>query len=490
MEQKKVNKKMNGLQITSIVIGIIFLIISIIFEVTLFTSNILPSKYFIASIIVLLLIIGITSFVILKKERKKIAYISSIIINIIISIILIIVTIIINNTMNFFKNISVRYNTDTYYILANKNSTYETIEDIKYQELNVFKDLDDMSKVEEKIKEKLQGNISYHSNVAELFDNVVNDLSYIIIVNSGNYDAITGIDEEYEDKVKIIDSIDITTEVSIEDVDVSTDKEPFVVYISGIDTRSNYMPSRSLSDVNIILAVNPKTKRLLMIHIPRDSYVYLHGIDTTLRDKLTHSGTVGGIELSKATIEDLLQIKIPYYVRVNFNSVMRLVDAIGGITINSDVDYSFKCNSVNAGKQCTIYPGLNEVDGSCALGFARERKAYETGDRHRGENQEQVIEKIIEKVSKSSTILNSYADILSSLEGTFETNINETDITNLIKMQIDDMATWKIEKSNITGTGAMMPTYCYPGRDLYVMNVDEQSINTAILKLNEVLEEN
>ena len=482
MKQKKDNKKMNGLQITSIVIGIIFLIISIIFEVTLFTSNILPSKYFIASIIVLLLIIGISCFIIIKKGRKNIAYISSII-NIIISIILIIVTIIINNTMNFLKNISVRYNTDTYYILANKNSTYETIEDIKYQELNVFKDLDDMSKVEEKIKEKLQGSISYYTNVAELFDNVVNDLNYIIIVNSGNYDAITGIDEEFEDKVKIIDSIDITTEVNIEEVDVNTDKEPFVVYISGIDTRSNYMPSRSLSDVNIVLAVNPNTKRLLMIHIPRDSYVYLHGIDTTLRDKLTHSGTVGGIELSKATIEDLLQVKIPYYVRVNFNSVTRLVDAIGGITINSDVDYSFMCNA----NGCIINPGLNEVDGRCALGFARERKAYETGDRHRGENQEQVIEKIIEKVSKSSTILNNYSDILSSLEGSFETNINEIDITNLIKMQIDDMATWKIEKSNITGTGAMMPTYCYPGRDLYVMNVDEQSINTAVVKLNEVL---
>ena len=486
MKRKKVNSEKNGVQIASIVVGIIFLIMSIIFEVTLFTSNILPSKYFIASIIVFLIIIGISGFIILKKERKNVAYISSIIVNIIIITILIIVTGIINNTMNFLKNISIRYNTDTYYILANKNSTYETIEDIKYQELNVFKDLDDMSKVEAKIKEKLQGTINYHTNVAELFDNVVNDLSYIIIVNSGNYDAITGIDEDYENKVKIIASIDITTEVDMEAVNINTGKDPFVIYISGIDTRSNYMPSRSLSDVNIILAVNPKTKRLLMIHIPRDSYVYLHGIDTTLKDKLTHSGTVGGIELSKSTIEDLLQIKIPYYVRVNFNSVTRLVDAIGGITINSDVDYQFMCNA----NGCIINPGLNEVDGRCALGFARERKAYESGDRHRGENQEQVIEKIIEKVSKSSTILNNYANILSSLEGSFETNINETDITNLIKMQIDDMATWKIEKSNITGTGAMMPTYCYPGRDLYVMNVDEQSINLAINKLNDVLEEN
>ena len=403
---------------------------------------------------------------------------------------MIFVIVFINNTMNFLKNISVRYNTDTYYILANKNSSYQTIEDIKYQDLNVFKDLDDMSTVEEKIKEKLQGEISYHSNVAELFDNILNDLNYIIIVNSGNYDAITGFDDEYEDKVKIIDSIDITTKVNIEDVDVKTNRESFIVYISGIDTRSNYMPSRSLSDVNIILAVNPNTKRLLMIHIPRDSYVYLHGIDTDLKDKLTHSGTVGGIELSKATIEDLLQIKIPYYVRVNFNSVMRLVDAIGGITINSDVDYSFICNSRNAGKKCTINPGLNDLDGPCALAFARERKAYDSGDRHRGENQEQVIEKIVEKVSKSSTLLNNYSNILQSVEGTFETNINETDITNLIKMQIDDMATWKIETSNITGTGAMMRTYCYPGRDLYVMNIDEQSINTSISKLNEVLVEN
>ena len=227
-----------------------------------------------------------------------------------------------------------------------------------------------------------------------------------------------------------------------------------------------------------------------MIHIPRDSYVYLHGIDTTLRDKLTHSGTVGGIELSKATIEDLLQVQIPYYVRVNFYSVIRLVDAIGGITVNSDVDYTLNLYSSIMKEKCTINPGLNELDGGCALTFARERKSYESGDRHRGENQEQVIEKVIEKVSNSNTLLNNYSSILKALEGTFETNINETDITNLIKMQIDDMATWKIEKSNIDGTGAMMPTYCYPGTNLYVMNIDEQSINTAVAKLNEVLEGN
>ena len=224
--------------------------------------------------------------------------------------------------------------------------------------------------------------------------------------------------------------------------------------------------------------------QILMIHIPRDYYVKLHGYEG-LNDKLTHAGTIGGIELSMATIEDLLEIKIPYYVRVNFNAVVNLVDAIGGITINSDVDYSFSCWT---NRSCVFNPGANYVNGSCALAFARERHAYETGDRHRGENQEQVIELVINKVTSSSTIISNYSNILNALDGTFQTNITSDEITSLVKMQLDDMSGWKMETANVSGTGAYSPTYSYPNLELYVMNPDMNTVQTAIEKLNDVLE--
>ena len=164
----------------------------------------------------------------------------------------------------------------------------------------------------------------------------------VAIINSGSFESLLSIDDKLEDKVRILDTIEVKTKVDEENINIDVTKNPFVIYLSGIDTRSNYMPARSLSDVNIILAVNPNTKNILMVHIPRDAYVQIHNT-TGLKDKLTHAGTRGGIKLSMATIEDLLEIDIPYYIRVNFNAVVDLVNAIGGINIYSDVNYSFTC---------------------------------------------------------------------------------------------------------------------------------------------------
>ena len=221
-----------------------------------------------------------------------------------------------------------------------------------------------------------------------------------------------------------------------------------------------------------------------MIHIPRDYYVQIHGT-SGYKDKLTHTGTIGGVELTMKTLEDLLEIELPYYFRVNFNAVVNLVDAIGGININSDVDYSFTCWT---DRSCVFHPGLNSVGGKCALAFARERHAYATGDRHRGENQEQVLELVINKITSSSTIISKYTDILNALNGTFQTNISMEEITNLVKMQIDDMSPWRMETLNVDGTGAYMPTYSYPGQNLYVMEPKMDTVTKAIEKLNEVLE--
>ena len=156
------------------------------------------------------------------------------------------------------------------------------------------------------------------------------------------------------------------------------------------------MPYASRSDVNIVIAVNPKTAQILLLTIPRDYQIHVPGTSGGLNDKMTHTGSLGGVQLSKATAEELLNIKIDDYIRVNFGFVVGLVDAIGGITIDSDWNTPITCWTNRA---CIIQPGKNEVDGACALAFSRERMAYDTGDTHRAANQQQVIGKIFEKIS-------------------------------------------------------------------------------------------
>lgn len=484
---KKKNKKVTNplLRKFSLVLWIVSILFMIILGYFIYSANILPVKYFLMIVLLFVILMAIHGIFILNKKTRTWLLI---VLNIIAFVFMAgesFAILKINDTLTFLReNLGARFETNIYNIVVNANSSYNSLEDIQNTTIKIAKDMDDMKPVEDALKKKADTNYEYDENVVDLLKNIAEDTELVILVNSGNYDAMVQNDETFEAKVRIIDTVSIVTEREETDTNIDVTKDPFVVYLSGIDTRSNSLPSRSLSDVNIILAVNPNTKNILMIHIPRDYYVQLHGT-TGNKDKLTHAGTIGGIEMSMGTIEDLLEIEIPYYIRVNFNAVVNLVDAIGGININSDVNYSFTCWT---DRSCTFNPGLNYVGGKCALAFARERHAYETGDRHRGENQEQVIELIIDKVTSSSTLISNYNDILNALNGTFETNFTTDDITSLVKMQIDDMASWNINSVNVDGTGASLPTYSYPNQNLYVMNPNMESVNAAIAKLNEVLE--
>lgn len=483
---KKKNKKTTNPILRKLSLGL--WILSILFMIVLgyfiYTANVLPLKYFLAVVIVFVILLSVHGIFILNKRTRVWLLV---ILNLFAFAFMAVegyAILKINDTLSFLKNnLGAHFETNIYNIVVNANSSFNSLEDIKNETIRTVKDIEDMSVVEEALQKKVEVNIEYEDNVVELLTSVSKEKDLIILVNSGNYDAMIQNDETFESKVRILDTVSIVTEKEETDANIDVTKEPFVVYLSGIDTRSNSLPSRSLSDVNIILAVNPNTKNILMVHIPRDYYVQLHGT-TGNKDKLTHAGTIGGIEMSMGTIEDLLEIEIPYYIRVNFNAVVNLVDAIGGININSDVNYSFTCWT---DRSCTFNPGLNYVGGKCALAFARERHAYETGDRHRGENQEQVIELIIDKVTSSSTLINNYTDILNALDGTFETNFTTDDITSLVKMQINDMASWNIESVNVDGTGASLPTYSYPNQNLYVMNPNMESVEKAVQELNEVL---
>ena len=259
--------------------------------------------------------------------------------------------------------------------------------------------------------------------------------------------------------------------------DITTDS--FNFYISGIDTYGE-ITTVSRSDVNIVVTVNPRTHTILLTTVPRDYEVQLHGT-TGLKDKLTHAGLYG-IEMSIQTIEDLLNIDIDYYLRINFDSTIKLIDALGGVEITPDATfYKEKYN-------CYFKAGVTmHLDGGCALTYARERKTYEFGDLHRIENQQDILSAIINKLTTSKTLLTNYVNILASLSDSLETNIPSDQFYRLINMQLDSMPSWTIERNAVEGTEIHVPTYTYPDLELFVFQQNQESIEEATAKIEEVL---
>lgn len=262
--------------------------------------------------------------------------------------------------------------------------------------------------------------------------------------------------------------------------EINVTTEPFTVYISGGDSYGG-LTERGRSDVNMLATVNPTTHEILLTSIPRDYYVQLHGT-TGAKDKLTHAG-IYGVKSSVQTLEDLLDIQIDYYVKVNFSTLVNLVDIIDGIDVYSDQ----RIQPLH-GDGKIIEQGINHFDGKLALAFARERFAYETGDRHRTQNQRDVLNAIIKKISSSTILLTRTNDILSSLSSSIDTNVSKDEISSLVKLQLQDMPSWKISEYSLNGYDSHAYTYSMGQQELYVMEPDYATVKTAHDKIMTILE--
>ena len=464
---------------------VIALIVTIFFGYTLFKLNMLPIKYYLIILGIMFVFLFIIGAIVLRKRLGKTVTSIVAFITVVYITIFLFGALKIDDTITFMeKNLGIKVETNLYYVLVNNDSEYEKIKDIKGETVYSYKDSEDMERVESGLLQKVKVDIEYRDSIYDMLQDITIDKNIIVYVNSGTYDVMTQNSEGYSKKVRILDSVEIKTKKDEEENNINVTNTPFVILINGVDTRTDYLPSRSLSDVNMLMAVNPNTHEILLLSIPRDYYLTIPGTNGA-KDKLTHTGTIGGVNTTIATLEDTFGIDVSYYVRVNFNFVINLVDAVGGIDIYNDQPYTFSCW---AESECYFEPGVTyDVSGRCALAFARERYAYDTGDRHRIQNQQQVLEKLFNKITSSKTLITSYSDILNSLNGTFETNLSNDDISKLVKMQIKDMPDWTIYQYSVDGYGDSAYTYSYPNQELYVMVPDGDTINEAISKLNNIL---
>lgn len=260
-------------------------------------------------------------------------------------------------------------------------------------------------------------------------------------------------------------------------------KDAFTVLVSGNDSYGSLQDSNTRSDANLLLTVNPKTGTILMTSIPRDYYVELvcPEDDPELAcpegssDKLTHSGLMG-VKSTEETIEKALGIKINYNVRINFSSVVNLVDALDGIDL--DIKKGEEVDIFYVNSQPGLSVGKHHVDGETALAFARERHAYLDGDNQRVRNQQKVFKAIFKRIVSPKMITN-YGKFMDALAVAFDTNLSGDEISNFVKYELNNMPDWKIESYAIVAE----PDYqfCYQSQS-YASVVQQNAIMNEVAR--------
>lgn len=470
-KRKSILKKKNNNKIYLFIIGIL-LFLSLVFIFYIKKINILPAKYFFPLLLVTITIILILSLGMIFFHKKSIKIIFTGI-----SIIGILGFSYANysafNTLDVLNGMNIDYKSHNYSVLVLKNSNYKNIDDLKDKKVGYY---DNGTSEIDKSLSKIDVKVNYisYSNLEELSQDLLNKKIDAILLED-SYRAILDDKDDSKDKrkdftnlTKIIYQFSIKFETEIIVKDTDTTKDTFAIYISGIDTYGA-ISSVSRSDVNMVVVVNPTTHQILMISIPRDYYVQLHG-KIGYKDKLTHAG-IYGVETSVKTLEDLLEIDINYYVKVNFTSLIKVIDSIGGVDVYSDYSFTSK-------DRFNYKKGYNRVNGKEALSFVRERKSLPGGDRQRIKNQQAMIDAIFRKCINPSIIV-KYNSLLNSLDGSFISNMPSERLISLIKKQLDTNSNWTLTSYSLDGTDSRQYTYSYSGKKLYVMIPNEETVKQA-----------
>ena len=317
-----------------------------------------------------------------------------------------------------------------------------------------------------------------YAGLTELADGILNGEVNAMLLNSGYLSVYEDMDgyTDFSTKIKEVGTVEVESTIQsaeesapIEPITTANGGKVYTIYLSGIDTRGE-MTAKSRSDVNIIATVNTDTHEILLVSTPRDYFVPL-SISGGAPDKLTHAG-IYGIDVCMDTLGMLYDIDINYYFRINFGGFVKVIDALGGITVNSDYDFDSK-NILGY----HFNKGENYVNGEQALIFARERYAFQEGDRQRGKNQMEVIRGVVKK-ALSPEILTSYSSILSSLDGCFGTNITYEEIAQILQQQLTNGGDWTIVSYSVNGTGATEKPYSM-SQKAYVMVPDYNTVDKA-----------
>ena len=454
------------------IMAIIQIVLSVVFMAVLFMINVLPMKYM-AIVFGILLFLDMFS---LGSQFTRSAHVIGKIDCILMCILLILGNVyLIRTNATLFSITNNTYKVDRIAIAVLNSDPAQTIEDAAGYTFGA-QIIGGSDKVEQAIDQitKELGQDLYYENYEDpyaMVQNLYDGNIQAIIYNTAYDSSLTERFPSFSQDVRELKHIEIKTEVQ----NISGDKKdvtkvPFTVFISGIDTEGS-ISTTSRSDVNMLVTVNPTTHQILMTSIPRDYYVQLPGISGEYYDKLTHAGLYGA-DCSMNTLSQLFGIDIDYYAKVNFTTLRDMVNALGGVDLDSRYEFTTISGEY-------FVEGMNYgVDGSSALAFARERYNLPNGDNDRVINQQIVLKAIINKCM-SPAILTGYMGIMDSWSDSFETSLSQQQISSLVRMQLDQGSGWEILSSRVVGTGDENTCYSSGDNLLYVMVPDYSSVETV-----------
>lgn len=465
------------------IITALLFVIAAVFVGMLYFTKLLPGTYLIiigAILAILVLIVGI----LVRRVYYVGQFAAGTLMAVIITAVLVFGGVYIYKTTSTLDNISdVDTEVSKIGVYVKYEDTAQSISDISGYTFGILSALDreNSDNAIQQINEDFGTSVPVkeYAGLTELVEGLFNGEIGAIVMNYAYVEVISEIDGYADIGVKIREIGSKTVETVIEKKTPQTSVQyngmaseegsVFTVFISGIDTRGE-LTAKSRSDVNILATINTKTRQVLLVSTPRDYFVPL-SISNGQPDKLTHAG-IYGVNVCMDTLGMLYDIDVSYFFRVNFGGFVKIIDALGGITVYSDYEFDSK-NELG----WHFNQGENQVDGEAALVFSRERYSFQEGDRQRGKNQMAVIKGVIDK-ALSPELLKNYSSILSGVEGSFETNIPYDEIALLVRKQLSEGGSWNIVSYSVDGTGDTQKPYSM-SQNAYVMVPDLATVDKA-----------
>lgn len=449
---------------------LLLIVPSVIFIYLVLKYKLLPIKYLLVILLVLAIVCTLLVLSQYKTEKKGLQITGKVFI-VLMCLILVFGNYSYAKTIDLFSNVSEGTDTDVVSVVVMKESSFKYIDDLRGKiystlaadDVHIEKEIKAISK-----ENNEEMNIKRFSGILTLTNALYSGEVNCMIINESYRSMIEEDYPTFSEDTRVIHSNEYKVEVvSPKEIDVT--KDTFSVYISGIDTYGS-ISTKSRSDVNMIVTINPVTKQILLTSIPRDFYIPFNVLNGEC-DKLTHSGLYG-VNETKDNVANYFGISIDYFFRVNFSSVIEIVNAIGGIDVDNPRAFgNFKQGNIH-------------LNGEQALSFSRERYSFEEGDKERGRNQMRVITGIINKVI-SPAIITNYASLLNSLSSSFQTDLTDEQIIDLVRMQIDDMGVWNIQSISVNAQSASLYSPIY-GSNLSMMVPDVNSVQIAKDRINQL----
>lgn len=496
MSQQEYGKKKSiGFTIFAILLSIILAVLTVLFIYQVFKLQILPNNILIP---ILLAILLFSLILLLLLNFCAHGLVTKIIYSIL--VIVISATYGLGNYYLYSTNVTLQTVTtqakqskNSVSVVALSTNSVENIKDLNHAKIGVLKTIGKES-TQKALKDMDKNGITYtkkkYDNMPSLLKALYNEKVDAIVLNEAYRSNVCDMEDyaDFNNDTKVIHKTIYYTNENSSSLAVSDiTSKPFNILISGNDSFGS-LDENSRSDVDMLVTINPVTSTILLTSIPRDAFVTEvcddYACNYGVEDKLTHTG-IYGVDTTKDTIENLLDIDINYVYRVNFTSMINIVDALGGVDVTVDKGMAvskFYTNSTLEG----VHEGNNHLNGKRALAYSRERKAYLDGDVQRARNQQQVLQAMFKKAT-SPEIIKNYTSLLKALIHAFDTNMTTNEITSFIKYQIQARPNWKFEQFVLKGDSALRVSP-EVGSEVSVVLLYDSYINTAHDKIQAVLD--